>query len=109
MNINSTKLSLFNKVFKQVLKEITPTQNEIALVNDITDKLKVLLDKKAKALNITYTVIEPQGSTGIKQTQLRDDFDVDLFVGLDYKEYRPKYHGLSKNKIKKQSRTRIIK
>ncbi len=94
-------MTLINKIFEETLKKITPTQREISLVNKITSKLKDLLDKKAKALNITYTVIEPQGSTGIKQTQLRDDFDVDLFVGLDYNEYRPKYHGLSKNKLRK--------
>jgi tRNA nucleotidyltransferase (CCA-adding enzyme) len=94
----------YNEIFNKVLKEITPTQREIELINDITKKLKNLLDNKAKELNINYTKIEPQGSTGIKQTQLKDDFDIDLFVGLDYNSFQPKYKGLSKNRLKKESK-----
>ncbi|MFW9940932.1 MAG: hypothetical protein ACFFFT_07820 [Candidatus Thorarchaeota archaeon] len=93
-----------NQLFAEILKEITPTQKEIAFINKITDKLINLLNKKAKELDINYTKIEPQGSTGIKQTQLKDDFDIDLFIGLDYKEFEPKYRGLSKNKLKKKSK-----
>ena len=37
-------------------------------------------------------------------TKLKNDFDIDLFVGLDYKLYKPKYEGLSKNKLKKASK-----
>ncbi|MFX1345534.1 MAG: hypothetical protein ACFFBC_04745 [Promethearchaeota archaeon] len=97
-------MTLINELFAEILKEITPTQKEIAFINKITDKLIDLLNKKAKELDINYTKIEPQGSTGIKQTQLKDDFDIDLFIGLDYKEFEPKYRGLSKNKLKKKSK-----
>ena len=93
-----------SKILEEALKEITPTSQELTLINEIVDRLKDLLEKKANELNIKYTQIEPQGSTGIKQTQLRDDFDIDLFVGLNYDLYKHNYEGLSKNKFKKASK-----
>ena len=93
-----------NEIFTEVLKEITPTQKEIVLIKEINEKLKELLDKKAKELGVIYSKIEPQGSTGIKQTQLKNDFDIDLFIGLEYSQFKPKYKGLSKNKLKKESK-----
>ena len=89
-------MNSINSIFKEVLEDVTPTQKELTLINDIVIKLTTLLDEKAKQLNIKYTKIEPQGSTGIKQTQLKNDFDIDLFVGLNYDLYKPKYDGLSK-------------
>ncbi|NVM16182.1 MAG: hypothetical protein HWN80_00595 [Candidatus Lokiarchaeota archaeon] len=97
-------MTSINSIFQEVLEDITPTQQELNLINDIVIKLKTLLDKKAQQLGIKYTRIEPQGSTGIKQTQLKNDFDIDLFVGLNYELYKPKYDGLSKNKLKKESK-----
>jgi len=97
-------MTSINSIFKEVLEDIIPTQRELTLINDIIEKLKRLLDEKAQQLEIKYTKIEPQGSTGIKQTQLKNDFDIDLFVGLDYELYKPKYEGLSKNKLKKASK-----
>ncbi len=97
------------EVFKKVLNEIIPTTQELILISDIVDKLKDLLEKRAKELKIEYTKIEPQGSTGIKQTQLKNDFDIDLFIGLDFSEYKHKYVGLSKNKLKKESKKDFLK
>jgi len=97
-------MSLINDVLNEVIKEISPTPQELTLINKLTSMLKELLQKKAKELNIQFTKIEPQGSTGIKRTQLKGDFDLDLFIGLDYDNYKPKYTGLSKNKLKKESK-----
>ena len=97
-------MALINDIFTEVIKEIIPTENELAIINSIVEKITSLLDKRAKEINVKYTIIEPQGSTGIKQTQLRSDFDIDLFVGLPYEEYKPNYKGLSKNKMKKESK-----
>ncbi|MFX1417535.1 MAG: hypothetical protein ACFE9N_01300 [Promethearchaeota archaeon] len=97
-------MTKINNILSEVLKEITPTQEEIALINKITERIKELLDKKAKELEINYTKIEPQGSTGIKQTQLKNDFDIDLFIGLDYSQFESNYKGLSKSKLKKHSK-----
>jgi len=97
-------MSSINEILTEVLKSITPTTQEIALIDNITEKLKILLESKAKELSLNYTKIQPQGSTGIKQTQLKDDYDVDLFIGLNYKDFEPKYKGLSKNKLKKETK-----
>jgi tRNA nucleotidyltransferase (CCA-adding enzyme) len=97
-------MTLINDIFENILKDITPTQEELTLINEIVKKLRKLLEEKARQLNLKYTKIEPQGSTGIKQTQLKNDFDIDLFVGLDYELYSPKYDGLSRNKLKKESK-----
>ena len=98
----------YDRIFEEILKRITPTQNEIDLINSIIDKLKKLIIAKAKDLDINYTKIQPQGSTGIKQTQLKDDFDIDLFIGLDYDSFQPKYKDLSKNKLKKESKKEFL-
>jgi tRNA nucleotidyltransferase (CCA-adding enzyme) len=97
-------MPLYNEIYAEVLEKIKPTQSEIESINSIIEKLKKLLDTKARELGIDYTTIEPQGSTGIKQTQLKNDFDIDLFVGLDYNAFQPNYKGLSKNKLKKESK-----
>ncbi|NVM34974.1 MAG: hypothetical protein HWN81_05225 [Candidatus Lokiarchaeota archaeon] len=97
-------MSSINEIFNEILKEITPTQKEVAIIKNLTKKLQEILERKAKELKIKYTKIEPQGSTGIKQTQLKNDFDIDLFIGLNYNQFKPKYKGLSKSKLKKYSK-----
>jgi tRNA nucleotidyltransferase (CCA-adding enzyme) len=91
-----------NNIFDEILRKITPTDKEISLIGNITKNLQNLIHKKATELGISYTKIEPQGSTGIKQTQLKDDFDIDLFIGLEYQDFKLKYKDLSKNKFKKE-------
>ncbi len=102
-------MNLMIDVFESILKEIVPTPEELVKINEIVDVLGVLLKNKAKELNIEYTVIEPQGSTGIKQTQLRNDFDIDLFIGLPHDKYKHKYEGLSRNQWKKVSKKDFLK
>ncbi len=102
-------MSKINDILSEVLEKIIPTNKEIVLIKGIIEKLKRLLDIKAKEFNIKYVKIEPQGSTGIKQTQLKNDFDIDLFIGLDFSEYKHKYEGLSKNKLKKESKKDFLK
>ncbi len=97
-------MTKINNILSEALKEITPTPEEIILIKNISEKIKRVLHKKAIELDINYTKIEPQGSTGIKQTQLKNDFDIDLFIGLDYNQYKPKYEGLSKSKLRKESK-----
>jgi tRNA nucleotidyltransferase (CCA-adding enzyme) len=97
-------MTLINEILRNTLNQIIPTNQELKLINEIVEKLKHLLKSKAEELNIKYTLIESQGSTGIKQTQLKGDFDIDLFIGLDYNLYKPTYEGLSKNKLKKESK-----
>lgn len=97
-------MSRFNQIFSKVLQEIVPTCEEIQLIEEIIQELKKLLKARASELNIKFNAMDPQGSTGIKQTQLRNDFDIDLFIGLDFNQYKTKYKGLSKNKLKQESK-----
>ncbi|MFX1237418.1 MAG: hypothetical protein ACFFAS_19380 [Promethearchaeota archaeon] len=99
----------FNQIFQVVLEEITPTTEEISTINEIIDIVVVLLKQSAKELNISISKIEPQGSTGIKQTQLRNDFDVDLFIGLNFNSYRSTQAGVSRNKQKKAYKKEFLK
>lgn len=102
-------MTSINEILRDTLNEIIPTNQELNLINKIVQNLKHLLKNKAEELNLNYTLIESQGSTGIKQTQLKGDFDIDLFIGLDYNLYKPKYEGLSKNKLKKESKKDFLK
>ncbi|TFF63822.1 MAG: hypothetical protein EU521_00160 [Promethearchaeota archaeon] len=90
------------QIMEEVLGEIVPTQQELKQIEKIVNLLKNLLVKRAKELKIEFTSIEPQGSTGIKQTQLRDDFDIDLFIGLDFENYNDDFSSLSKTKFKEK-------
>jgi tRNA nucleotidyltransferase (CCA-adding enzyme) len=97
------------KIFDKVISEISPKPQELKIIQNIVKEISSLLDTRAKQLNITYTKIEAQGSTGIKKTQLRGDFDIDLFIGLDYEHYKHQYNGLSKNKLKKELKQLFLK
>ncbi len=97
-------MNSIDQILEEALIDIIPTTQELNLINELVDNLRFLLEKKANELGIEFTRIEPQGSTGIKQTQLRNDFDIDLFIGLNYDLYSQKYVGLSKNKLKKASK-----
>ncbi len=101
-------MNTIKAIFSEVLEKIRPTQEEILLIKEIVEKLKFLLNRKAKELNIEYISIEPQGSTGIKQTQLRNDSDIDLFIGLDYNIFKPNYEGLSKTKRKQKIKEDLL-
>ena len=97
-------MTSINNIFAEILKHIAPTPEELYSINEIVEVVSILLKNTARELNIEFTIIEPQGSTGIKQTQLRNDFDIDLFVGLNYDNFKQKYEGLSRNKLKKESK-----
>ena len=97
-------MSRFAQIFDEVLQEIIPTQQEIQAIDNIVEELKQHLKVRAIELGIKYTSMEPQGSTGIKQTQLRDDFDVDFFIGLEVSKFEEKYKEFSKNKLKQESK-----
>ncbi|MHA1274427.1 MAG: hypothetical protein ACTSQP_03935 [Promethearchaeota archaeon] len=97
-----------NEIFSEVIQKIVPTQKELDIINSIVKELKQILSKKAKELGIKFTEMEPQGSTGVKQTQLKNDFDIDFFIGLPYDDYKNKYKGLSKSQIKKVSKKEFL-
>ena len=76
-----------DSIREQVLAIITPSQDEIDLQSRIINQLSEALRKKAETTEFRYSFIEPEGSTGKKQTQLRGAADIDLFVALNPKDY----------------------
>ena len=66
---------------------ITPSKSEILAQQELIKKLTRALEQQAIIQGRVYSFIEPQGSTGEKQTQLRDAADIDLFVGLKPDDY----------------------
>lgn len=95
-------MSQIEDIFEVVLGEIIPTSQDLKFISEIISLLNTLLRKKAKELNINFTKMEAQGSTGIKQTQLRNDFDIDFFIGLNYDQFNLKHGKLSKTQFKKE-------
>lgn len=93
-------MAQFDDLFKSALNEIIPTKKEINKHKEIIDFLTKLLAEKAKELDIKFNFIEPQGSTGIKQTQLRTTSDIDLFIGIDFKPFTEDI--ISKTKLKQK-------
>lgn len=79
---------LNESVREKVLKEITPTDEEIRNQEEMIAKLSTQLRRYSKRLGIDYESIEAHGSTGKKQTQLRGSSDIDLFVILNPDDYR---------------------
>lgn len=102
-------MNAIQDIFSSVLHEITPSEEELSLTKKLIDQLKKLLKETAKDKKIPYATIEAQGSTGIKQTQLQGDYDIDLFIGLDYNFYKTKYQSLTKNRLKSESKKDFLK
>ncbi len=81
-------MTYIESIFETVLRSITPIEEDIEITDFIVQHLRSLLINRSHELDIKITDINPQGSTGIKQTQLRDDYDIDLFIGLDFSYYQ---------------------
>jgi tRNA CCA-adding enzyme len=71
----------------EVLSEIMPTDEEIENQTEVISNLRNALERYAIENEFPFHSIEPQGSTGEKQTQLRGASDIDLFVILSQDDY----------------------
>ncbi|MFW9907094.1 MAG: hypothetical protein ACFFEF_00855 [Candidatus Thorarchaeota archaeon] len=89
---------------KKLLARIIPLQEEIESQNKAIRTLTEALDDYSREINQAYSFIEPQGSTGKKQTQLRGAGDIDLFVGMDPEDYRNILDSDSKQRSKELDR-----
>jgi len=80
----------FDIIRSDVLGKIRPTREENQTIHAIVSQVSRIIDEWNKSHeNYPYEFISPQGSTGTKQTHLRDASDIDLFIFLnpdDYKE-----------------------
>ncbi|HME51775.1 MAG TPA: hypothetical protein VKM55_06130 [Candidatus Lokiarchaeia archaeon] len=94
----------------QVLKRVKPTRTEVDHVREVTSHVKASLQTVLESEAIPIDFIEPQGSTGLKQTQLAGDSDVDLFIGLN-PSLLDQYKELPKKQVREQLKslfTRLI-
>ena len=74
---------LSKSVRKEILEKISPSDDEVKRQQTIIQEISDKLESYAERVNIAYSFIQPQGSTGRKQTQLKGASDIDLFVGLN--------------------------
>jgi tRNA CCA-adding enzyme len=84
-----TDLEAFNTVVSEILMRIKPSPEELIKIQFEIDSLIQILASPAPECFYHPKVIEPHGSTGIKQTQLRNDSDIDLFIGFDISQVHP--------------------
>jgi tRNA nucleotidyltransferase (CCA-adding enzyme) len=75
-------------VASAVLAEIIPTKEEIKTQISVIESLRKKLESFATEKRFPYHSIEPQGSTGKKQTQLKGASDIDLFVILSQADFQ---------------------
>ncbi|MBN2152358.1 MAG: hypothetical protein JW839_12980 [Candidatus Lokiarchaeota archaeon] len=85
-----------------VLERIRPTPAEIERIGKVTRRVSRAVTEALRDQAIVIDYIEPQGSTGLKQTQLAGDSDVDLFIGLN-----PATIDAYKDSAKKQVKERL--
>ncbi|MHA1109754.1 MAG: nucleotidyltransferase domain-containing protein [Promethearchaeota archaeon] len=85
----------------EILEKIRPTHEEnqqiSSIISELTDILKEWNESHEK---YPFAFISPQGSTGIKQTHLRNDSDIDLFIFLNPEDYREIINASVKNRTK---------
>ena len=92
-------LERINQVKFNALASIEPSKDEIIENSKTVDKVIAIVKDALLSNDIPFAFIEPQGSTGTKQTQLSGDSDVDLFIGV-----RKKILGKLKNASRKKQR-----
>ncbi len=85
----------------RVLERIKPSGSEIDRVSSVTKRVSDAVRDILRNQPIAIDYIEPQGSTGLKQTQLAGDSDVDLFIGVNPASIDA-YKDLSKKELKER-------
>ena len=72
-------------IFNEILKKITPDDVELEHIKEVTSLITKFIRNSQIPDEISISFIEPQGSTGLKQTALKNTADIDLFIGIDPK------------------------
>lgn len=76
-------LDRINQAKQAVLGRVKPSQEEINRIRSVTVRVIDAVREAMRGQPVAIDYIEPQGSTGLKQTQLAGDSDVDLFIGVN--------------------------
>lgn len=75
-------MSLPNQIRVQSLRKIQPTKVDLKEASTVFSRVKKALDTEIGARAVDVAFIELEGSSGIKQTQLRGWKELDVFIGL---------------------------
>jgi len=73
----------FKKILVEVVEEITPSSEELDKAEAAADKIISKLKKPLKTVKARSIV----GGSSKKYTQLKNTFEIDIFVLFDYKKY----------------------
>ncbi|MHA1270822.1 MAG: hypothetical protein ACTSPY_13600 [Candidatus Helarchaeota archaeon] len=97
------------EIRKKVLENIIPTKEENRKIQNLINNLikatwEILEDK-----DFSVKFIEAEGSTGMKQTHLSGDSDIDLFIALDFNNYKEFLEFKSKIEMIKELKKLFLK
>ncbi|MCF2140159.1 MAG: hypothetical protein K9W44_08905 [Candidatus Lokiarchaeota archaeon] len=91
--------------------ELNPTSQERKKLASIVDYVSTVIFNSVPQKNLKINFITPQGSTGLKDTALRNSSDIDLFIGLDpsiLPDLKQKSKSYLRNKIRELFKDMII-
>ncbi|MCP4762259.1 MAG: hypothetical protein GY870_10800, partial [archaeon] len=81
----------YSELREEILDKIRPSDEEnTQILNIIEETTKIIKDWNTTHDKLPYELIIPQGSTGIKKTNLKGAADIDLFIFLDPNKYEAK-------------------
>ena len=75
-------MSVLNTIRVQILRDIRPTKSEVHEAFAVFDKVKTAIQIEIEERKIDTTFVELEGSSGRKQTHLRNWKELDIFIGL---------------------------
>ncbi|MFW9934465.1 MAG: hypothetical protein ACFFDU_02895 [Candidatus Thorarchaeota archaeon] len=75
-------MSTLNQIRLQSLRNLRPTKSELDSISTIFNTVKKAVKLEVEERGIDIAFIELEGSSGRKQTQLRNWKELDIFVGL---------------------------
>jgi tRNA nucleotidyltransferase (CCA-adding enzyme) len=91
----------FDVIRSEILDSIIPTEDENQKISLVVSEISRILEEWNESHEkYSFAFISPQGSTGIKQTHLRNDSDIDLFIFLDPDKYQDVIDNKSKSRTK---------
>ncbi len=94
---------------RKILEMIMPTEAEHRKLKETINILKKNTWATLEETEYDVSFIEEQGSTGIKQTYLRGNGDIDLFIALNLQKYKNTLNFISKSKLIKSTKNLFLK
>lgn len=103
-------LNPLNDIRLKILENIKPLDSENTKIQQVINDLKnCIISWNSLHRNIPIELIQAEGSTGVKQTHLKNASDIDLFVYLNPKKYEEILNPIVKNVQKKEKLEKLFK